>query len=610
MRYGRELAFPFFKFKSIQSSIFVAFSALILCSLGLTSLIYYSLTTDAVKRNSASYIGELIKQVNVNIQSYITNMENISLLALTNKDVKYYISDSSFISDADRRPYEKRISDLFQSILLTRKDIASIMVFGYNGRFVSDRRITSLNPNTKLEEQAWYRNAKQEGGKSVISSAHVQNIIQNEYRWVVSLSRELKSADGLNGEGIFLVDLNLSVIDEICKQIQPGKRGYVFIVDKDGNIVYHPQQQLIYSNLKSEQIEQVKKTSNSSFTASDGDGERMYSVLDTDFGWKIVGVAYTNELLDNKDTLQLSYLLLGVFGLAITLLLSIAISLRLTRPIRKLQENMKQVERGNFNIRADIEHENEIGQLSRAFNIMVSQTKELMERIISTEESKRKNELKVLQAQINPHFLYNTLDSIIWMAEGKKHEEVVLMTSALAKLFRSSINKDDELVPIRVEIDHITNYLLIQKMRYKDRLDYQIYIAPDIMPCKTIKIILQPFVENAIYHGIKNMEDAGLLTITGRREGDRIVFTVTDNGMGMMPDKVAQLLRPVIAASANAEGAEAKNWPLSGSPGAKGLGIANVNERIKLYFGHDYGIAFESEPGVGTTVTIVIPVNE
>lgn len=183
------------------------------------------LSVDAVETNSQSYVQEIIKQVNSNIQSYIDNMENISMLAMTNKDVKYYISDNSFISKSDRMPYEKRISDLFQAILYSRKDISAIMVFGYNGFNVSDLRITLLNPYVKLEEQSWYKEAKRKGGQSVISPPHVQNIIQNEYRWVVSLSRELKSTDGIRGEGIFLVDLNLSIINDICSQINMGKRG-------------------------------------------------------------------------------------------------------------------------------------------------------------------------------------------------------------------------------------------------------------------------------------------------------------------------------------------------------------------------------------------------
>lgn len=590
----RALRIPLFPLKSIQSSISLAFSCLILVAIVVTSLVSYQLSVDAVERNSKGYIEEIIKQVNTNIQSYVDNMENISLLALTNKDVKYYISDNSFISAEDRRTYEKRISDLFQSILYTRKDIASIMVFGYNGRFVSDRRITSLNPNARLQEQSWYQTAKSEGGKSVISAPHVQNIIQNEYRWVVSLSRELKSTDGITAEGIFLVDLNLSIINDICNNINLGKKGYLFIVDNNGNIVYHPQQELIQSKLRTERISDViQAPSGSSFIANDGDGKRIYSVQDTKFGWKIAGVSYTDELISSKEDLRNSVIFYALCGLAISLLISLWLSHRLSRPIKELQSDMKLVEKGNFDIQTEIGQMNEIGQLGRSFNMMVSRIKTLMQEIIRNQESKRKSELLLLQSQINPHFLYNTLDSIVWMAEQKQHEEVVLMTSALAKLFRASITKDKELVPIRVEIEHITNYLLIQKMRYNSELDYVLDIDEAILPFRTLKILLQPFIENAIYHGIRNKygNADGVVTIRGRLINEHVVFEVEDNGLGMTPEQLSRLL-------INDDGGELRN---------QGIGISNVNERIKLYFGHEYGIQIRSEIEAGTCVTITIP---
>lgn len=589
----KERFFPLFPLKSIQSNISLAFSLLILAAIVLTSLVSYQISVAAVERNSKGYIEEIIKQVNLNIQSYVDNMENISLLALTNKDVKYYISDNSFISSENRRTYEKRISDLFQAILYTRNDIASIMVFGYNGRFVSDRRITALNPNTKLEDQGWYQLAKAAGGQSVVSSPHVQNLIENEYRWVVSLSRELKNTDGITAEGVLLVDLNLSVINDICNRINLGKKGYLFIVDEKGNIVYHPQQQLIDSKLRSERIPEVlQASSGGSFVVNEGDGKRIYSVQDTNFGWRIAGVAYTDDLIASKDDLRNSIIFYSLFGLAISLLISIGLSHRLSKPIKVLQSDMKQVEKGNFDIQTEIGQMNEIGQLGRSFNLMVSRTKFLMEETIQNQENKRKSELLLLQSQINPHFLYNTLDSIVWMAEQKQHEEVVLMTSALAKLFRASITKDQELVPIRVEIEHITNYLLIQKMRYNDELNYIIDMEESILGYKTLKILLQPFIENAIYHGIRSMYGMGdgLIAIRGRQSGEHIIFEVEDNGRGMSQEQLGKLLINQEEDSRH-----------------QGIGIRNVNERIKLYFGHEYGIHIRSEIEEGTCITIVIP---
>jgi len=581
---------PFFPFKSIQSSIAFAFSCLLLLSIATTSLIGYRLSVQAVENNSKSYMKEVINQVNTNIQSYVDNMENISLLAMTNKDVKYYISNNSFISDEESRPYEKRISDLFQSILYTRKDIASIMVFGYNGRFVSDRRITLLNPNAHLQDQAWYKNAQLAGGKSVLSAPHVQNIIRNEYRWVVSLSRELKNVDGLTADGIFLVDLNLSVINDLCRQINLGPKGYVFIVDQDGNIVYHPQQQLIYSNLRTEPIDRVRTAaSGTSFQVNDEEGKRFYSVKDTNFGWKIVGVAYETDLIGYKSTLG-NTLLITFGAVVVSLVVSVALSRRLSRPIRDLQRSMRLVEKGNFDVKTEVTQMNEIGQLARTFNMMVGQIKNLMQEIIATQENKRRSELQALQAQINPHFLYNTLDSIVWMAEQKQHEEVVLMTSALARLFRAGITKDQELVPIRVEMEHIRNYLLIQKMRYSHKLDYRLEFDDAVLNDRTPKILLQPFVENAIYHGIRNKPDKGTIVIRAKERDDQIVFEIEDDGLGMTEEQLAKIGKAG-----------------DGEYRSKGIGISNVDERIKLLFGPAYGVRIRSEREAGTCVTIAIP---
>jgi len=455
---------------------------------------------------------------------------------------------------------------------------------------VSDRRITTLNPNARLEDQAWYRNARRAGGKSVISAPHVQNVIQNEYRWVVSLSRELKNVDGLTADGIFLVDLNLNVINDLCSGIDLGRKGYVFIVDEDGNLVYHPKQQLLYSNLRSEKIEEVKRAaSGTSFAADDAEGKRFYSVKETSFGWKIVGVAYKDDLIGYKSTLG-NTILITVGAVAVSLLISVVLSHRLSRPIRNLQKKMRMVEKGNFDVQAEVMQMNEIGQLARTFNMMVGQIKNLMREIIDTQENKRKSELQALQAQINPHFLYNTLDSIVWMAEQKRHEEVVLMTSALAKLFRASITKDQELIPVRVELEHIRNYLLIQQMRYRDKLDYRLEFEDSVLNYKTLKILLQPFVENAIYHGIRNKPDIGTIAIRAMEKDDRIVFEIEDDGLGMTEEQLEKI-------------GEAGD----GEFRSKGIGIANVGERIRLYFGPAYGIKIQSELAAGTLVTIAIP---
>lgn len=584
----------FFRFKSIQSTIAVAFSCLIVVTITVIAWMSYHLSTDAVKKNSRDYTYQLMGQVSSNIDSYINYMDNISRMVLSNYDIKEYLLKQVYLGAIGKEDLKQKISFQLNTVLNTRKDISSILIFGTNGQIIPYNEKIKLNPQVDPTEQSWYKKAIEAKGKVVISSSHVQNMILNDYNSVISLSRELSSDVGDEKLGVLLVDLNYSVINDICNKIKLGNKGYVFIVDANGNIVYHPEQQMINNNQKMELISQVMRTPGSSFVTSEGTNSRMYTIKTSQStGWKIVGVTYVDELVSNKNELQMYTFFGGIAFLIIAVLLSIILSLRISRPIKHLESSMKEVEKGNFDIQVDIQSSNEIGHLSNRFNRMTTEIKELVIQNMKEQELKRKSELQVLQAQVNPHFLYNTLDSIIWMAETGKSKEVILMTASLAKLFRLSISKGQEFISIFNEIEHIKNYLTIQKMRYKSKLDFEINVDKSILPCKVIKIILQPLVENAIYHGIRNNAGKGHIQITGIRKENRILLQVIDNGIGMSPEEIHNIYQK-------------DRTSVQGS----GIGVQNVNQRIKLHFGEPYGLHFESELGKGTTVNIWLPVIE
>lgn len=584
----------FFRFKSIQSTIAVAFSCLIVITITVIAWMSYHLSTDAVKKNSRDYTYQLMGQVSSNMDSYINYMDNISRMVLSNYDIKEYLLKQVYLGAIGKEDLKQKISFQLNTVLNTRKDISSILIFGTNGEIIPYNRNIKLNPHVDPTEQSWYKKAIEAKGKVVISSSHIQNMILNDYTSVISLSRELSSDVGGEKLGVLLVDLNYSVINDICNKIKLGNRGYVFIVDAQGNIVYHPEQQMINSNQKIELISQVMRTPGSSFVTSEGKDSRMYTIKTSQStGWKIVGVTYVDELVSNKQELQTYTLFGGIGFLIIAVLLSFILSLRISRPIKHLESSMKEVEKGNFDIQVDIQSSNEIGHLSNRFNRMTIEIKELMLQNVKEQELKRKSELQVLQAQINPHFLYNTLDSIIWMAETGKSKEVILMTASLAKLFRLSISKGQEFISIFNEIEHIKNYLTIQKMRYKSKLDFEINVDKSILSYKVIKIILQPLVENAIYHGIRNNSGVGIVQLNGIRKGNRILLQIIDNGIGMSPEEIHNMYQK-------------ERTSVRGS----GIGVQNVDQRIKLHFGDPYGLRFESELGKGTTVNIWLPVIE
>lgn len=582
-----------FRFKSIRSTMIFFFSMSITIALMVFLIISISYTQGTITENSKYYTMQLIEQVNGDIDSYIDYMENISRLISKNKDVIDYLYDENATAD-ELEQIRVRVISQFQTISDARDDIYNIAVLSDNGRNVINDGKDQLNPYADIGEAKWYVKARESNGIAVLFSSHVQNAIKDDYKWVVTLSCGIQNPNTGAIEGVLFVDLNYSVINNLCEGISLGSKGYVFIIDSEGKIVYHPRQTLLYSGLKSEKVEEVLNGNKTNFTTAEGEESKLYTVCTSEkTGWTVVGVAYISELMAGREETQLAYLLTALFLIIISGIIAIILSSEITKPLKELANSMKAVQEGHFE-HAEIEilDRNEIGMLSNSFNIMTRKIKELMEEIVREQKEKRKSELKALQSQINPHFLYNTLDSIIWMSESGKNQEVVLMTSSLAKLFRQSISNEDEIVSIYSEAGYTKSYLTIQKMRYKDKLEFEIDIADDILEESIVKLVLQPLVENAIYHGIKYKEGKGLVRITGSREEDDIIIRIEDNGKGMDEET----LKNIFQKKENSK--------------SSGVGINNVNNRLKLYYGSNYGLRYTSQIDEGTIVEVRIPVTD
>ena len=576
------------RFRSIRTSIIVAFSALIIFSLLTYLVISLQYTEDTVLKNSREYTSQLIGQVNNDIDSYINHMENISYIVSSNTDVRDYLFTEN-LSEERARELRERITTVFRTVVDTRGDIINIALLPQNREPVINDGWAELNPYAKVTAMSWYQEALKLQGQAAISSSHVQNAVRDKYNWVVTLSRSITNKASPGVCGVFFVDLNYNSIQELCEHISLGNKGYVYILDKDGSIVYHPQQQLIYSGMKHELISEVMEGGDTSFVTDDG---KLYTVSRSEAtGWIVVGVSDVAELMEGTDAARLIYVIMALMLFTVALALGYLISNEITRPIKELEHSMKEVERGNFsNAALEVRDSSEIGSLTRSFNIMTEEIQNLMKQSEREQRAKRKYELKALQSQINPHFLYNTLDSIIWMAEWGKNKEVVTMTSSLARLLRRTISNEQELVTIGEEIDCTEAYLTIQKMRYKDKLEYSIAVEDDIKEEKIVKLLLQPLVENAIYHGIKYKEGKGTIEIRGFRKDRLIWLEVEDDGIGMDEEALAHIFEKHIRDTKS-----------------NGVGVSNVNERIRLFYGPEYGLRYESEPGRGTRAVVVIP---
>lgn len=423
-------------------------------------------------------------------------------------------------------------------------------------------------------------------GEIVISRPHVESLLLNEYPWVVSISTRIRQADGT--EQIVVLDSRFSQIASYVDTVGVGSHGYCFIMDQDGTIIYHPQQQLIFAGLKEENTQNMTAHSDGSYE----ENSLIYTIRTRKgSSWRIVAVSFVDELIEGrlKDCLILLAGLLLIV-LAATIVSSVVLSRYISRPIHSLNKAM-----GEFEANAEgfsyepVYGSLEVTSLSNAFGHLVIRIQELMNQVRDEEIVLRKTELRALQAQINPHFLYNTLDSIAWMCEEGRTKDAVEMVNALARLFRISISKGHELIPVEKEVEHAKSYLQIQKFRYKNQFQYSFDVQESCLHYYCNKITLQPIIENAIYHGLNRMIDEGFIEIKIFEDGGDVVFTVEDNGVGMTKEQCESILHKEV----------------KGQTG--GIGIKNVNDRVKIYFGEQYGMKIESELDEGTKVSIRMP---
>lgn len=598
------------RFKSIQSAIFAAVSILVLSAVVVVTAVSLRYTRSSIFENSELYTRTIIRQMNQNIDSYINYMDNIASVISGSEDVQKFLFGGT--EDTQCR---KRLLDQFKTILQGRDDIRNLGILRRDERALINDGHKKVNPDLDVTGQNWYQDAISGNGNSVLTpvyvqstdegeqpwipansvltSSHVQHVVEGERPWVITLSRGIRNFSGSGSrEGVFFIDLNYSAISELCDQNSIGEKGYVFIVDQDGNIVYHPQQQQLYNELQTENIDLVMNAQSDTVVTGSGDSGRLYTISRSEkTGWTVVGCMNMGELLKKSNQAQSIYVISAIVLVIIALFFSSFIARTITLPIQRLRDSMARVQEGDFDT-ADVEviSQNEIGSLTNSFNMMTHRIQDLMEQNVHEQEQKRKSELKALQSQINPHFLYNTLDSIIWMAEGKKNEEVVLMTAALARLLRQSITNEDEVVPLSQEIEYARSYLTIQKMRYKDKMEFQIEVEPGIENVSIIKLVLQPIIENAIYHGLKYKESLGLLQVRGYEKDNHVVIEISDNGVGMDEETLQHIFkRHKVDYHSN------------------GVGVYNVQKRLQLYYGSEYGITYHSKRGAGTTATITIP---
>ena len=538
-------------------------SIILCCCIGLFLNRYRSAMVQSARTTTA----QSVSQVSNTVGNYLRDMEQAMEL------VKQSMSES-----ADNR------DRLLAAFLNFRPDVVAVTSYSAEGELLDCWSLGREPRETIFQNLSFQLEKAQAADGPYMTAPHVESIFEGYYPWVVTMTAPLE--EGAEAAWVSL-DLSFSSISSYINNVSIGQRGYCFLMDREGNIVYHPQQQLLYAGLRSEHTAELAVLEDGAYD----DDTVIYSITSVaDSDWRVVGVSYVDELVNRNvsEMIRLS-MALAVVVLAAAMLTSWLLSRLLGRSLRGLASAMESFETDadHFTYRP-VGGTREVQELSNSFGHMVLRIQRLMSTVREEEVNLRKTELKALQAQINPHFLYNTLDSIAWMCEQGRNADAVKMVHALARLFRISISKGHELIPIAKEIEHAESYLQIQKYRYKNQFTYEFDVDPECLNYYCNKITLQPIIENAINHGLDLLVEEGRIDVRVCQDGADIVFYVQDNGVGMSDEQIRTIMQ-------------------HGPTDRTGIGIKNVNDRLKIYFGRNYGLHITSEPDVGTCVEIRMP---
>lgn len=569
---------------SIQMVLSLSFTAVAAAGILLMGISLIWRFSAANRQMVAENSQRVLAQANMSLDSYLRRMMRIA-------DTVYYRVIKN--TDLAEGGYADALGLLYEE---NRDDLVSLAVFDSRGTLVSAVPLAALKAGSEPARSEWFRAASQSMENLHFSTPHVQNIFDDPdspYRWVVSLSHYVElTRDGVTEGGVLLVDMSFSGIEQVCRDVTLAKGGYLYLIDGDGELIYHPRQQLIYAGLLEENNRVAAGYRDGSHVETFQGQSRQVTVKTVGYtGWKLVGVAPAGSWWNSSSQLFLFGLSLLFFAIFLMAFLNFLISARISDPIRRLERSVKELESG---LDVDIEEGGcyEVQRLGHAVRSMVSTMRHLMDDIIQQEGQKRRSELEVLQSQINPHFLYNTLDSVIWMTEAGQQAEAIQMVTSLARFFRISLSKGKSIIPLSDELEHARHYMNIQQIRYKNKFTTKIQAGEGTEGLYTLKLIVQPILENAIYHGMAGAEDDGEITVAARREGDDLVIDVADNGVGIPPEAAASLLdagRPQVHTAGS------------------GTGVRNVHQRIRLTFGEQYGLTILSEPDEGTLVRIRLP---
>ncbi|WP_307417065.1 sensor histidine kinase [Paenibacillus sp. W2I17] len=580
-------------------------------SVGLGLLVNWTVER-VVERQVEGHTMQLIGKVNEALNSKMENLQNMTYLIAFDPDIDAFMNDKMpqnddagiepMNMDTNAETEQNRlygIKQTLQGFTTLYPEIAGIVLVNANGDYISNEMYPRAEQS--LIQENWYQKASANPGIFMVLGQPKERNLTTHVRYkddeIVSVARSITDEASGRVRGVIMIDLKLRSVSQAARNVTLGKSGYVMVTDEEGQSVYKPEHPLI------EHIptDWFPSGESGTFTADTEGGRLLFMYQSSTFtGWRTVGVFPTRDSISEVRQIQfyvVSFVfVVCLFGLSASLWFSRSIA----QPIFRLMSYMRRAETGNLRPGRWSNRADEIGMLGNSYNRMLAQIRQLISLNELRERQKRDAEMRSLQEHIKPHFLYNTLDTIHWMARKEGAEDVSGMVGALSRLFRIGLSKGQDYIPLHSEIEHMTSYMQIQQTRYRDRLQYTLNIPEELRDLFVLKLLLQPLIENAIYHGIKGRRGPGHIRVEARLEHNRLLLTVQDNGAGMSNERLAEMQQLLEAPLASLE---------ASSPGmtGKSYGMLNVQARLRLSFGDEYGIVLESQEGEGTSVTIIHP---
>lgn len=557
------------KKQSLATRLFAYLSIMLLIMVVLIGSFYFVKSSELFHREVEDHTIHEIDTSSKYIEQYVSNLKSTSISLAQSNEIKNF---SSQVGSGN----QSAIHEWLETMLKSHPDFLSIRLVTKDGRFITTGMEEEMATSADMMAQKWYQEALAHSNVPVI-----QSIKNQKNQVVISISQEVKSDTGEH-LGVIRLDVDYHELEKYVKELSLGKNGYAFVIQKDGTLIYHPDSEAFESVDKQMSVQDISNSPMDSMVSKDF---FVHKIPIENSDWVLVGVSSFSRFKEDSVKLLGVVSIVGIVSLLMCMVGIFVVIRYQLLPVKKLGQVMKRVEDGDTTVRAEQKGAQEFQVLASTFNQMLERIETLMKEEKEQEALTRIYELKALTSQINPHFLYNTLDTIIWMAEFQDHQKVVDITKALSNYFRLSLNAGEEIVTLRQELEHVRQYLFIQKERYGDKLDYHIDELDGIPELTLPKIVLQPLVENAIYHGIKESERPGKITITVSKRDTFIDICIADNGVGMEENTTSK-------------------------KELGGVGLRNIQERLTLFFGESFSMEIQSELNVYTKVYLHLPLKE